>query len=82
VLHFVKVLVTFVSWMRKPTVGAGTSNPSAVPVVKALKNFISPFVTTSPPPGNVCRVSPLVSEEPPMDAGISTQVTAKVPQGP
>ena len=55
-LHFVKVLVTFVSWMRKPTVGAGTSNPSAVPVVKALKNFISPFVTTSPPPGNVCRV--------------------------
>jgi hypothetical protein len=80
----VMVTVTFVCSVRKPTVGGcvGTSKPSAVPVVKAKKVTVSPFVTNLPPPGNVCWVSPRLAMEPPMEAGISTQVTTKVPQGP
>ena len=57
-LHLVMVLVTFVSLMSEPIVGVGTAKPSAVPVVKALKTVVSPFLTTVPPPGIVDRLSP------------------------
>ena len=48
------VLVTFVSCVSTPIAPAGASKPSAVPVVKAKKVTVSPFVTTLAPPGNVC----------------------------
>ena len=82
----VTVLVTFVSLVRPPNVGVGSWKPSAVPVVKAPKDCVFPFVTTvitlPPPTGNVCRVSPRVAKELAMDVGTWTQVRSKVPQGP
>ena len=57
----VTVLVTFVSLVRPPIVGVGTSMPSTVPVVKAPKDCVCPFVTTVTtlsPSLNVCRLSP------------------------
>jgi len=76
----VMVTITFVCLTRVPTVGLGKSKPSAVPVAKAKKVSVCPFVTIVPPPGNVSRLSPRVAKEPPTDAGISTQVISKVPQ--